>query len=120
MSNLKYVLPFFLITLLSCYPKIKVPGFDENRWNADLTCEENRVELAKLLLQHQDQILGKGQAEIKALLGQPQEHELYNRNQKFFFYNLTGGDSCGNIEIFYRLSVKFDAIDRAKELMIEQ
>jgi hypothetical protein len=106
--------------VISCYPKIKIDGFDQEEWEKDVTCEKDRIALAKTLIQNQDQILGKGQAEIKDLLGQPNEHELYNRNQKFFFYNLTTLDSCEELKIHYRLSVKFDAIDRAKGLMIEQ
>lgn len=118
MLTIKKVLPLTLVTLLACYPKINVTGFDENQWNADLTCNQDRYDMGQLLVENQATILGKGQAEIKQLLGQPQEHELYNRNQKFFFYDLTTRDSCQNIKILYRLSVKFDAIDRAKELVI--
>ncbi len=108
------------ISLTSCYPKIKIDGFDQNRWNQQLTCENSRLSLGQILIDNQHELLGQGQAEIKSLLGQPNEHELYNRNQKFFFYNLTAPDTCANIEIAYRLSVKFDAIDRAKEILIEQ
>ena len=72
------------MSLISCYPKIQVEGFDQSDWKNPLTCDHNRMELAQLLIENQDEILGKGQAEIKSLLGQPEEHELYNRNQKFF------------------------------------
>ena len=75
------------------------------------------MDLANILVEHKDQLLGEGQTQIKKLLGQPDEHELYKRTEKFFYYNLTPGDTC-DIETPRRLSIRFDALDRAKEVMI--
>lgn len=71
--------------------------------------------MAQFIIENQDKLLGEGQAEVKGLLGQPDEHELYRRNQKFFYYDLTPTkDICQ----YRRLSIRFDALDRVKELMI--
>jgi hypothetical protein len=111
-----------LLALLftSCYPKIEIEGFDAERWNTPITeCSQTKTDLAALIISQEDQILGKGQAEVKELLGQPDEHELYRRNQKFFYYNLTAQDSCSSVAK-KRLSILFDALDRAKEVMIAE
>lgn len=111
-----------LITILftaSCYPKIKIEGFDKEKWVASYdNCQSEKKEIAQLIMKQEDKILGKGQAEVKALLGQPEENELYRRNQKFFHYAITPGDSCDNIKSQERLSILFDALDRAKEVLI--
>ncbi len=118
---MKFFLLILTVLMCSCYPKISIEGFDNEAWQKPIeTCDDNKESLAQLLIMQQDKILGKGQAEIKELLGQPSEHELYRRNQKFFFYILTPADTCKNVMIQTKLSIKFDAIDRAKELMIEE
>ncbi|MEQ8582939.1 MAG: hypothetical protein RIC30_11625 [Marinoscillum sp.] len=115
---MKYFFPLLLVFLLSaCYSIPKIEGFDKVAWGSELSCNANRLSDAQLLVSQQDKLLGEGQAEIKLLLGAPDEHELYNRNQKFFYYNLTPSSGCEN-GTFRRLSVKFDALDRVKEVMI--
>lgn len=107
-----------LFFLFSCYSTPKIEGFDPKIWRVDLRyCDQSKLALAKVLIDHKDQLLGEGQAQIKKFLGQPDEHELYRRTEKFFYYNLTPGDTC-DIESPRRLSIRFDALDRAKEIMI--
>jgi hypothetical protein len=117
---MRFLLIILSAFILSCYPKIQIEGFEPEAWNKPFeTCEDSKEALANLIISQQEKLLGEGQAEIKQLLGQPSEHELYRRNQKFFFYFLTPGDTCENVISHTKLSIKFDAIDRAKELMIE-
>lgn len=104
-----------LMALSACYSIPTIKGFNKSEWSAKLSsCSENRLDQAQVLLDNQKLLLGEGQAEIKSLLGQPTEHELYNRNQKFFYYNLTLPECVPA----YRLSVRFDALDRVKEVLI--
>lgn len=120
MNLLRYSVLLLAVLCFSCYPKIKIEGFDGDKWNQPFqSCLEDKIDLAEMIVSNQDNVLGKGQAEIKQLLGQPDEHELYRRNQKFFYYNLTAGDTCQNLKV-RRLSVLFDALDRAKEVMITE
>ncbi|MEP4531600.1 MAG: hypothetical protein ABJ004_00845 [Cyclobacteriaceae bacterium] len=117
---MKYSLLLLVVFCFSCYPKIKIEGFDGEKWKQPITtCQEDKIGLAELVVANQGNVLGKGQAEIKQFLGQPDEHELYRRNQKFFYYNLTAGDTCENLRV-RRLSVLFDALDRAKEVMVTE
>lgn len=115
MSRLLILLTAILFA--QCYSIPNIEGFDQGNWlQSAISCEDNRMTQADLLVEQQGKLLGEGQAEIKTLLGQPTEHELYNRNQKFFYYQLVEGDSCAN----RRLSVRFDALDRVKEIRIIQ
>ncbi|MEQ8239844.1 MAG: hypothetical protein RIA69_11565 [Cyclobacteriaceae bacterium] len=108
-----------LISLTSCYTTADIPGFDQEAWLTEITtCNDDKVKQAELIVANEILLLSSGQAIIKKLLGQPAENELYNRNQKFFHYNLTAGDTCSNVEKQLRLSIRFDALDRAKEIII--
>ena len=114
----KSVFLILAITLAGCNSTPKIPGFNEEIWKVPITyCDQNKLDLAKVLIEHKEQLLGEGQTQIKSLLGQPDEHELYKRSEKFFYYNLTPGDTC-NIQTPRKLSIRFDALDRAKEIMI--
>lgn len=102
-----------------CQSTPSVEGFNSEQWKIPLqSCEDSRIQQAQILVNHQNQLLGCGQTQIKSLLGAPNEHELYLRTQKFFYYNLTPGDTCSNVKRPLRLSIMFDALDRAKEVMI--
>ena len=107
-----------IVLLTGCYSTPKIEGFDKDLWKTPIKyCDQDKLELAKILEKNEDKLLGEGQTQIKKLLGQPDEHELYRRTEKFFYYNLTAGDTC-NIEQQRRLSIRFDALDRAKEVVI--
>lgn len=113
MKNL--LLSALLLFLASCYSIPEISDFNQEAWeNEAITCENKRLEQAQTLVDQSDKLLGEGEAEIKELLGKPSEHELYTRNQKFFYYNLHQQD-CPEAR---RLSIKFDALDRAKEIRI--
>ncbi len=113
MKNASFIV--LLLTLASCYSIPEIENFDIETWKKDArTCEDTRIKLAQTLIAQSDKLLGEGEAEIKGLLGKPSEHELYNRNQKFFYYNLHE-ENCPDAK---RLSIKFDALDRAKEVRI--
>lgn len=108
-----------IVLLSSCYSSPSIEGFDKELWKTPISyCDQDKVNLANVLVDNKDKLLGEGQTQIKKLLGQPSEHELYRRTEKFFYYNLTPGDTCTNVQTPKRLSIRFDALDRAKEVMI--
>ena len=102
-----------IITLYSCYPTPKVKGFNQNQWENDLIeCNNYRTKQgAPLLINQKDIVLGSNQNEIISLLGSPTRQRLDKRNRKFFFYQL-------NCENTIELSIRFNAIGAAKEIMI--
>ena len=102
-----------LLALASaCYRPPTVDGFDPVLWRTAIDeCGTYRVEAVRVLLDQKDQLLGLNQNEIAELLGPAARHELFSRNQKFFFYQL----SCENEQ---ELSIRFDALGRIKELQV--
>ena len=108
---------FSLFLLLSCYHTPKIEGFDPKAWNEAIeSCSDYREKNVIKILNNKDQLLSHGQNSIQNILGKPSEHELYRRNKKFFFYNLT----CEkNNEDVKRLSILFDALGRAQDIRVE-
>ncbi|MFT6881909.1 MAG: hypothetical protein ACI83W_001136 [Marinoscillum sp.] len=110
------VLICIIFVLSGCYSIPNIEGFDQAAWDAN-DCQNPRINQQSLIMEQQEKLLAEGQAEIKTLFGQPDEHELYNRNQKFFYYNLSP-DSCESLYQMKRLSIRFDALDRVKEVLV--
>ena len=106
---------FTCLTVLffACYTAPKIKGFDRKKWLQDLVkCDNYRtVKGAPLLINQKEIILGSNQNEIIALLGSPTKQRLDKRNRKFFFYRL----NCKNTT---ELSIRFNAIGAAKEVMV--
>lgn len=114
---IKTIGPICIIVFLSgCYSIPNIDGFDRAAWNAN-DCQNPRINQQSVIMEQQEKLLAEGQAEIKTLFGQPDEHELYNRNQKFFYYDLAP-DSCESLYQMKRLSIRFDALDRVKEVLV--
>ncbi len=116
-SYIKLILISFLFN--SCYKQLELKGFDKRQWvNSKGTCSTYRMEIAEHIIANEKLLLEATQNEIESLLGQAEEHELYERNQKFFHYRLTPSDSCENYEVKSFLSVRFNAIGRANLVQI--
>lgn len=114
-----YLFTALLLFACSSASSPEIAGFDVEAWKSRINdCSQSKVAMAETLIQHQDKLLGKGQSAIKSYLGAPYANELYQRNQKFFYYKLTAGDTCASVDKPLMLSIRFDAIDRVKELMI--
>ncbi|MFK7953077.1 MAG: hypothetical protein AB8B73_09540 [Ekhidna sp.] len=117
---MKSIIPLLLLFLLSsCYKTLTMEGFDKEKWNSSISeCDTYRLEIAPLLLEKQDIILEGTQNEVESLLGSASEHELYQRNQKFFHYRLTPNDECGDFKNIEFLSIRFNAIGLANEVQV--
>jgi hypothetical protein len=102
----------------SCYKTLTIDGFDKQEWSSfNTSCTAYRIEKVDLLLGNRELLLESTQNEIESLLGAPEEHELYKRNQKFFHYRLTPHDSCSDETTALKyLSVRFNAIGRASDV----
>lgn len=117
MKNILFLLVF--VFLSSCYNSLSIEGFDKDQWlNYEKNCSTYRLEKAQLIIDNQEVLLKGTQNEVESLLGKAGEHELYERNQKFFHYRLTPPDSCGDSETIQYLSIRFNAIGRANLVQI--
>ena len=108
-----------LCLLSGCYKTISIEGFDKARLNyAPNDCSSYRMEIVDLVIENESKLLEGTQNEVESLLGRAEEHELYNRNQKYFHYRLTPPDRCGKGETIQFLSVRFNAIGRANLVQV--
>lgn len=117
MKNSLFILSLLLLS--SCYKTLTIDGFDKERWiNYKSDCSTYRIDIANLIIKNQDVLLKGTQNEVESLLGKAAEHELYERNQKFFHYRLTPPDACGEQETVKYLSVRFNAIGRVNLVQV--
>ena len=107
------VLLALAIQACSNYPEIS--GFDKEKWLKSEVCSKEKVALAKLIEANESKLLSYTQPDIEALLGLAPRHELFNRNEKFFYYPIEK-DCPGSVDrsLFFR----FDALGRTKEVII--
>jgi hypothetical protein len=110
---------FFI--LISCgKPLPNLENIDLEKWKDDKWgCQMERSKTVPELLLQKGKLKGLSQDNIVDLLGRPDKNELYKRNQKFFFYYLTPGEKCGKDTITQRLSLRFNAMGFAKEVLVE-
>lgn len=107
-----------VLLLSGCYNQLALDGFDNEKWANPDDCSEYRLEIADYLIENQEVLLEGTQNEVESLLGQADEHELYQRNQKFFHYRLTPSEECGDYETLSFLSIRFNAIGRANLVQV--
>jgi len=107
------------VVLSSCYKQVSLDGFEKDKWDEyPLSCSTYRLDIAEYLIENQHVLLESTQNEVESLLGRAAEHELYERNQKFFHYRLTPPGSCGEYEVLTYLSIRFNAIGRANLVQV--
>lgn len=115
----KIVFVLTVVSLTSCYKTLSIDGFDKEQWlNYEDDCSTYRMDIANLIIDNQEVLLRGTQNEVESLLGKAGEHELYERNQKFFHYRLTPPAKCGAYETIQYLSVRFNAIGRANLVQV--
>ncbi|MEP1032282.1 hypothetical protein [Ekhidna sp.] len=108
-----------LIFLSSCYDSLSIDGFDKNQWvNYEKNCSTYRLDKVQLIIDNQEVLLKGTQNAVESVLGKASEHELYDRNQKFFHYRLTPPNGCEKSETIKYLSIRFNAIGRANLVQI--
>ncbi len=115
----KSLLILLLVIFTSCYKQLEMEGFNKDKWiNGQNDCDTYRLDISETIIENQDILLESTQNEIESLLGKPQEHELYDRNQKFFHYRLTPQERCGEYKTVKYLSIRFNAIGRANLIQV--
>jgi hypothetical protein len=112
------------ILLLSCGKELpELKGIDKTEWMADKHgCGDKRSKMIASLQGEKDKLLALSEMEIVEVLGRPDENELYKRNQKFYYYQLSPTkqfcDGATDSEAL-KLIIRFNAMGLAKEVSIE-
>ena len=107
---------------MSCGQTDRLIGFDTTTWEHDeYGCEHKRAALATELMTRKDELLGLNTKEVTSLLGKPDRIELYKRSQRFLVYFIEPGEQCSNYEakeLVRNITIRFDALGRAKEIVL--
>lgn len=106
-----------ILFLSGCYQAPKIPGFESDKWKNSLdNCDGYRAEASQVLLDQWQDLKGASQNEVRQLLGKETQHQLYLRNQKFFFYDLNCPDDTTQLQ----LRIRFDALGHVREMLKEE
>jgi len=108
---------------LGCRPELpQLTDFDLASWTNDKKgCEGKRVIQIQSIKNQQNLLLERTQNEIQELLGQPDEHELYERTRKYFYYYLEPSKYCvDSIDYPTRiLQIRFSAMGISNEVFVK-
>lgn len=110
-----------LFTLATCSkPLPELEGIDRQAWIDDKNgCGGKRAVMESAVNTEMEKLKGLSELDVVELLGKPDEHELYKRNQKFYSYFVTAGPDCdGHGEESRRLVIRFNAMGYAQLVSI--
>ncbi len=113
---------FIVLALTACAcgkPLPTLEGIDLKQWKDDKNgCNHFREKLIHALDSQKDKLKGLTEDDVIALLGRPDQNELYKRNEKFFKYFLEPGPICKSDSSEIILSIRFNSVGLAKEATI--
>lgn len=114
-----------LIFLSSCSTQIPdIIGLDYNEWiNDKYGCKGEREKMIKILNQNKEEFLRFNQNQMIDIFGRPENQTLYSRGQTIFYYFIKYNPECGGDDIRsedaqIKLEIRFDALNRSKEVYI--
>lgn len=125
MLDLSKSLPLIILLFIAAACGKPVPtldNFDQQAWKRDhKACAGKREAMAASLEAQRDKMLALDEMAIVSLLGNPDQNELYKRNQKFYTYFLQPGPGCdgSTAQVPKKLSIRFNAMGLAKEIIFE-
>lgn len=94
MQKILYLVSFLLM-LSACSSTPKIEGFDSENWKNDPNaCENQREEYYELLLAQKSTLLSLDYDAVIKLFGKPDERDLYERGQWFYYYYFNPGPAC--------------------------
>lgn len=111
-----------LVLLSSCStPLPSLENIDSALWKDDRHgCKGDRKKMINAIGEQREKLLTLKEMQIVQLLGRPDGNELFERNQKFYTYNLTPGKNCGvQDSVSVQLEIRFNAMGIAKEVQVK-
>ena len=108
--------------MLSCGKELPtLNGVDLDKWKDDKNaCQGLRESMGPSLKMEITKLKGLAEMDIIALLGRPDQNELYTRNQKFYYYFISPGPACkASDSSAHKLILRFNAMGYAQLVSIE-
>lgn len=121
----KHLLGILALTLIvfSCSSLPEIENVDLEKWKEDKHgCKSYRIEVIDEILNQKEKLKGLTQNDIIKLMGTADQHELYERSQKFFIYHLEPGNGCENFDgkYFKAFYIRFNSLDQAIDFIIQE
>jgi hypothetical protein len=114
---------FLLVLCFACSkPLPSLEGIDLSQWRKDKNaCNAQREPMREAIERQKEKLLGLDEDQMLALLGRPDQNELYTRSQKFYYYYIEPAPGCGSQgdTTAQRLVIRFNAVGLATEVSIE-
>lgn len=112
-----------LLFCASCKKPLPIlEGISLEEWRKDKNaCRHVRASMRGALDREKEKLLALDQMQVIELLGNPDQNELFSRNQKFFYYFLDPAPGCGDASdtTALKLVIRFNAVGLAKEVALE-
>ncbi|PSR53036.1 hypothetical protein AHMF7605_05590 [Adhaeribacter arboris] len=107
-----------------CRPKISFPDFNSQAWMSDsFACQSVRSKMIPELKKIKSKLEGLATTQVMGVLGKPDGEALLASNERIYYYYLQPGSQCQNsreLSTANKLMVRFDALERVKEVLFEQ
>ena len=112
---------FGVLTFLSsCNRKTEIAGFNSQAWKADAgSCKNVRNGMLAEFEKAKPELFGLAEKEVKAILGRPDGEELFERNQRYFYYYIESGSHCqtkGKMSGANHIKIRFSALSKVNEI----
>jgi hypothetical protein len=109
----------FMLMVNACSSPPSIEGFDSTKWKNDPNaCESQREEFFEILISQKAQLLSLNYDSVIDLFGKPDERDLYERGQWFYYYYFTPGPACDSSlqrdevpRIIFRFSAQGDVTE---------
>ena len=94
---------------------------DLEKWKGDRNgCEHQRSTMKEMLDHQKEKLLALDELQVVELLGKPDRHELYKRNQKFYYYFIEPAPDCAQQDTTdSKLTIRFNAMGLAKVVVVD-
>jgi outer membrane protein assembly factor BamE (lipoprotein component of BamABCDE complex) len=118
----KAIIIYVAILLTGCSQNnIQLENFEEEDWKNDKWgCKGKRLSMVDNLRENKEKLKGLNQFEVVKLLGQPDQKELYGRNQIFYTYFIDQSSKCQETEKRPKtFIIRFNSINQANEFILE-
>ena len=105
--------------LLACSESKNIDGLDTAKWKADPGgCNGDRLEMLAFIKAGKEEFRESGSNEIDGWLGKPDAKDLDKRKRRYYKYYLMGSEECPSDSGKIYLQIRFNALDRADEIII--
>ena len=116
-----FVWATLIVFLNGCRGKTEIEGFDSKAWKADFgSCNNTRKAMLDDFEKAKPQLYDLSEREVKAILGRPDGEELFERNQRYFYYYIEPGTHCqvkGKLSEANRIQIRFSPLSKVNEIM---